>query len=104
MKEMEFPEMPEIPAEVWEELARQREMMETMTGAAPRFCIQLGRELRQVREDAGLSRQQLSDRTGIHRNSIERYEAGADMPVMTFIRLCVAMGVSCPEILNRALS
>jgi len=65
------------------------------------FCSALGAELRRIREAAGLSRQQLADRSGISRNSIERYEAGADMPVMTFIRLCVAMGASCGEILER---
>ena len=65
------------------------------------FCTALGAELRRIRETAGLSRQQLADRSGIHRNSIERYEAGADMPVMTFIRLCVAMGESCAQTLER---
>jgi transcriptional regulator with XRE-family HTH domain len=65
------------------------------------FCRRMGAELRRIREDAGLSRQQLGERTGIHRNSIERYERGADVPIMTFVRLCVAAGASCAEILDR---
>lgn len=65
------------------------------------FCTALGEELRRIRESAGLSRQQLAERTGVHRNSIANYEGGADLPVMTFIRLCVAMGASCAETLER---
>jgi predicted transcriptional regulator len=61
----------------------------------------LGRELRRIREQVGLSRQQLADQTGIHRNSIERYEAGADVTVTIFIRLCVAMGQECAATLER---
>lgn len=65
------------------------------------FSVALGEELRRIREEGGLSRQQLADRSGISRTSIERYEAGADVPVMNFIRLCVAMGASCAETLQR---
>lgn len=67
------------------------------------FRVALGRELRRIREAEGVSRQQLQNRTGISRNSIERYEGGADVPVMTFVRLCVALGRGCGEILDRAL-
>jgi transcriptional regulator with XRE-family HTH domain len=52
---------------------------------------------------AGLSRQQLAERSGVHRNSIANYEGGADLPVMTFIRLCVAMGAGCAQTLARVL-
>lgn len=73
------------------------------TTQAERFCRELGSELRRIREEAGLSRLQLEQRSGIHRNSIERYEAGADVPIMTFVRLAVAMGASCREILDRVI-
>jgi hypothetical protein len=39
----------------------------------------------------------------VHRNSIANYEGGADLPVMTFIRLCVAMGAGCAQTLARVL-
>jgi transcriptional regulator with XRE-family HTH domain len=76
-------------------------LVKTTASSPEEFCRRMGAELRHFREQAGLSRQQLGDRTGIHRNSIERYERGADVPIMTFIRLCVAMGASCGEILDR---
>jgi DNA-binding XRE family transcriptional regulator len=75
--------------------------MRTVSMSYEKFCRALGQELRRIREEVGLSRQQLADRTGIARTSIERYEAGFDMPVMTFIRLCVAMGHSCADTLER---
>jgi transcriptional regulator with XRE-family HTH domain len=65
------------------------------------FCKRMGRELRHFRTAAGLSRRELAGRCGIHANSILRYELGADVPMMTFVRLCVAMGASCGEILDR---
>lgn len=70
---------------------------------AEQFCTALGKELRRIRESEGVSRQQLQLRTGISRNSIERYEAGADVPVMAFIRLCIALGHGCGEILDQVL-
>jgi DNA-binding XRE family transcriptional regulator len=77
--------------------------MKTLSMDYDQFCAALGEELRRIREEAGLSRQQLADRTGIHRNSIANYEGGADLPVMTFIRLCVAMGASCADTLARVM-
>jgi transcriptional regulator with XRE-family HTH domain len=50
-----------------------------------------------------LSRQQVQDRTGIHRNSLERYERGCDIPIMTFVRICVALGSSCAAVLDRVM-
>ena len=67
------------------------------------FCAAMGRELRRIRRESGWSRQRLADRSGISRSSIERYEAGDDMPVMSFIRLCVALGESCGAFLDRVL-
>jgi transcriptional regulator with XRE-family HTH domain len=75
--------------------------MRTFNMEYDQFCSALGEELRRIREEAGLSQQQLADRVGIHRNSVANYEGGMDVPVMTFIRLCVAMGASCSETLER---
>jgi DNA-binding XRE family transcriptional regulator len=77
--------------------------MKTTSMTSDDFCTALGKELRQIRETAGLSRQQLAERSGVHRNSIANYEGGADLPVMTFIRLCVAMGAGCAQTLARVL-
>lgn len=65
------------------------------------FCLCLGRELRRRREYVGMSRKDLESRSGIHRNSIARYEAGADIPIMIFIRLCVGIGTGCKSVLDQ---
>jgi transcriptional regulator with XRE-family HTH domain len=63
---------------------------------------QLGEQLLKARRLARLSRQQLAVRAGVHRNSIHRYECGADMPITTFIRLCAAMGTDHVALLKSA--
>lgn len=70
---------------------------------ANKFCAELGGEIRQARLDKGMSQEDLAGRVGLHRNSVARYEAGADIPIMIFVRLCVAMGLHAKEVLDRVL-
>jgi DNA-binding Xre family transcriptional regulator len=67
------------------------------------FTRRLGRELENTRTRKGRSRQWLGAKVGLHRNSIERYEKGADIPVMNFLRICVALDTPSGEVLGRVL-
>jgi transcriptional regulator with XRE-family HTH domain len=53
--------------------------------------MQVGAMLRGIREKAGLSRPELGKLVGIHRNTLERYENGFDMPIATFCLICEAL-------------
>jgi DNA-binding Xre family transcriptional regulator len=70
---------------------------------AGEFCSRLGLEIATERMRKGRSRAWLGEQVGIHRNSVERFEKGADIPVVTFIRICVALGTSSGEMLGRVL-
>jgi transcriptional regulator with XRE-family HTH domain len=70
---------------------------------AERFCAELGEEIRRGRQKAGLSQEELGERIGLHRNSVARYEGGADIPMMVFVRLCVALGMPTKDVLDRVL-
>lgn len=67
------------------------------------FQTQLGDEIRRLRTEKGWSQEQLGEKVGIHRNSVARYEAGADIPVMLFVRMCVALGTHGKDVLDRVL-
>jgi DNA-binding Xre family transcriptional regulator len=70
---------------------------------AEEFTRRLGLEIAKQRMRKGRSRAWLGEQVGIHRNSVERFEKGADIPVVTFIRICVALEVSSGEMLGRVL-
>jgi len=70
---------------------------------AEKFCVELGGEIRRLRMRAGMSQGDLARLVGIHRNSLARYEAGADIPVMMFLRLCLATGSHAKDVLDRIL-
>lgn len=55
------------------------------------FCRAVGEEIKRLREDKGLSQEELGARVGIHRTSMSRFELGADMRLMLFIRICRAL-------------
>lgn len=67
------------------------------------FQTRLGDEIRRLREKKGWSQEYLGTRVGIHRNSVMRYEAGADIPVMVFLRTCLALGSHGKDVLERIL-
>jgi len=70
---------------------------------AEKFCAELGREIRQARVEKRMSQEELAGRVGLHRNSVARYEAGADIPIMIFVRLCLALEIHAKEVLDQVL-
>lgn len=68
------------------------------------FCAALGAAIRARRLDKGLTQEQLAAKVGLHRNSVNRYEGGDDMPVMAFVRLCVALGTPAAEVLEEVMN
>ena len=60
---------------------------------ADRFLCFLGADLRRIRESAGISRETVQMRSGVHRNTIARYENGEANPnLKTLIMLTNALG------------
>jgi transcriptional regulator with XRE-family HTH domain len=52
--------------------------------------------LREMRESAGLTQEQLADRAGVKRDAVARWEAGKREPGWSSVlALCQALGVSC---------
>lgn len=58
-----------------------------------RFFRSLGAALQRIRESAGISRETLQMKSGVHRNTIARYENGEANPnLKTLIMLTNALG------------
>ena len=53
---------------------------------------ELGRRLERARLDANLTQQQLADRAGVGKATLERLEAGKPSKLTTFIRVLRALG------------
>jgi len=68
------------------------------------FFQQLGEELRQLRLERRWNQGQLAKRTGIHRNSITRYERGADLTVSSLVIVCAALGTSAAVVLDQVFA
>jgi transcriptional regulator with XRE-family HTH domain len=62
----------------------------------------MGEELRQAREQAGLTQEELSFRAGLSRPYISQLERNLKSPtVETLFLLCDALGVSASEVVGR---
>ena len=62
--------------------------------------IKIGQNIRQIREDAGLTQEKLADILGIgdkHVSAIERGAVGLSLP--TLVRICEALSVSADRVL-----
>lgn len=62
--------------------------------------IQIGQNIRQIREDTGLTQEKLADVLGIgdkHVSAIERGAVGLSLP--TLMRICEALSVSADRVL-----
>lgn len=70
---------------------------------AEQFQTELGAEIRRLREEKKWSQERLGAKIGIHRNTLARYEAGDDMPVMVFLRVCTALGSHGKDVLEKIL-
>ena len=70
-------------------------------GTIPIDGARLGRRLRELRLEAGLTQAELARRTGIHRPNIARVEAGRHTPSLeTLARLATAIGVPTTRVLS----
>lgn len=59
---------------------------------------EFGALLQQLREDKGITREEMAEISGRTVKEIEKYEtSGTDMPVTAFIRVCVALGIKNPD-------
>ena len=63
--------------------------------------IQLGSRIRQARDRAGLTQEQLAERIGVSRTAIARYESGEIEPKLhNLAAIAVVLNVSCDELLG----
>lgn len=62
----------------------------------------VGEELRNAREGAGMTQEELSSKARVDRSYISQLERGLKSPTLDMLlRLCKAMGVSAAEIVAR---
>lgn len=62
---------------------------------------QFGRNLRGARREAGLSQEQLAERSGLHMTEISRLERGVRDPrLATVVRLARGLGVRAADLLQ----
>ncbi len=60
----------------------------------------IGRAVRQLRIDRGLTQEQLSQRTGLREATVCRLERGASANVRTLERIAVALGITLAQLMN----
>jgi transcriptional regulator with XRE-family HTH domain len=73
-----------------------------MADAHP-FLVGLGRAVRELRSEQGLSAEALSLRSGVHRNYIGGIERGERQPsVLVIVRLAEALGVDPGDLFTAA--
>jgi ribosome-binding protein aMBF1 (putative translation factor) len=80
----------------WEEIKAQRaDDPEAQAGyAQARRAYEVGREVRRLREEAGLTQRQLAGRAGMTQSVIARLEAGGTEPTLTTLdRVAKALGL-----------
>jgi transcriptional regulator with XRE-family HTH domain len=67
------------------------------------LLVALGHVIRDLRTEAGLSQEELSLKSGVHRNYIGGVERGERRPTVTTVaRLAEALGVSASDVLAAA--
>lgn len=65
---------------------------------------EIGDSMRQAREDLGISRTELSRRSGVHYNCVLAYEQGTVVPgIVALIRLANALGLPLDDYVGRRI-
>ena len=60
------------------------------------------KNLRRIREAAGLTQMELSEKVGVSQTALSAWELGTAMPsVSNLLRLCAALDTSADELLGR---
>jgi transcriptional regulator with XRE-family HTH domain len=74
-----------------------------MARAADKRLVLLGRAVRALRSEAGLTQEQLADESGLHATYISGIERAQRNPsFLTLDRLAAGLGVSAAELIGRA--
>ncbi len=64
------------------------------------FARSVGRTIRRTRQDAGLTKEALAERAGLHWTVIVAYEGGHGVPILeSFVVIATALGVSPCDLL-----
>lgn len=67
----------------------------------PAFCIELGKHLRALRAENGLSIEEIAFKAGIDAQNLRKYELGKqEMKVSMLKRIADAFGISTSELLS----
>ena len=65
--------------------------------------INLGKQIKKIRESLELSQEELAEEAGLHRTYISQVERGIKSPsVKTLIKVSEALGVKASELLRKA--
>lgn len=64
------------------------------------FARSVGRKIRRTRQEAGITKRELAERTGLDWTVIVAYEGGNAFPLLEpFVKIAVALGVSPCDLL-----
>jgi transcriptional regulator with XRE-family HTH domain len=67
------------------------------------MIMKFNERLKSIREEKGLTQQQLSDRSGVSVRTIQNYESGSYSPRFGIVdKLAVALEISSPELLGQS--
>lgn len=73
-----------------------------MQESAELLLLAIGRQIRVELTSRGMTQQQLADAIGIERATLSRYLNGKPMPLMVYINLAEALGLSPQALMMRA--
>jgi DNA-binding XRE family transcriptional regulator len=66
------------------------------------FLAEVGKRLRERRQDAGMTQERLARLVGLHRTSMANIEGGKyDMPLTTLLAVCAALGCEPADVIPR---
>jgi transcriptional regulator with XRE-family HTH domain len=77
-------------------------VQEKVKDSQKQILAALGAEIRRRREGQGLTPRDLAAKAGVPYNSLCRFEAGADIRLRPFHRLCQALGVRMSDVVASA--
>ncbi len=60
-----------------------------------RELLQIGMKVAEERERAGISQKELATRSGITQQQLSRIENGVNCNMLTFLKVCRALGIVC---------
>jgi transcriptional regulator with XRE-family HTH domain len=69
-----------------------------------KYTAALGREIKARRKAKKLSRNKLATLSQMHRNTLNRYEDGDDIPMLSFLRICAALQVYPGDVLRKVFT